>query len=430
MNRTVVRLAGLIAAAAGLAAVLAACGSAQGSGKAAFPTHTAVETTLPSSTPAVLEPTVRDGFVEYPEVPVLNIPTREWEGTNLRRYASGVDPADFIPGGVARNQIAPVYSPKFVTIGEAVRLGWLTPDHPVVVVKVADDARAYPLAMLTIHEVVNDTVGGEPVVVTYCPLCYTALAFERTVDGRVLAFGTTGTLRHSNLLMWDDASESWWQQATGEAVVGDMAGVRLEYVPAFLTSFAEFVRTHPTGTVLSPDSTPSAFHGGYGLTAYLDYDGPNNRPYLFYGELDQRLDPVSRVLGVEAGGQAVAFPFKDLEEARATHATVGGQAVVVFWAPGTRSALDQEVIAESRDVGSAAAFDPRLPDGRVLSFRAGETGGFVDDQTGSEWTLLGRAVGGELAGTQLRPVRSENGMWFVWETFRPDTLIHEPAAGG
>ena len=123
--------------------------------------------------------------------------------------------------------------------------------------------------------------------------------------------------------MWDDATESWWQQVTGEAVVGEMAGARLEFIPAFLTSFAEFVRTYPNGTVLSPESTPPGFHGGYGLTAYLNYDWPNNRPYLFYGELDQRLDPVARVLGVEAGGQAIAFPFADLKDARVTETTVG-----------------------------------------------------------------------------------------------------------
>ena len=433
MNRLDVWLLGLIATIAGMAAALAACGSAQGSDRAVFPTRTALGPTPVSqetSTPPISKPTIGDGFVEYTDVPVLNLSTREWEGTNLRRYASGVDPADFISGGVGRNQIAPIYSPKFVTIGEAAGFDWMTPDHPLVVLEIEGDARAYPLAMLTIHEVVNDTVGGEPVVITYCPLCYTALAFERTVNGRPLVFGTTGTLRHSNLLMWDDATESWWQQVTGEAVVGEMAGARLEFIPAFLTSFAEFVRTYPNGTVLSPESTPPGFHGGYGLTAYLNYDWPNNRPYLFYGELDQRLDPVARVLGVEAGGQAIAFPFADLKDARVTETTVGSQAIVVFWRAGTLSALDQEFIAESRDIGSAAAFDPQLPDGRTLSFRAIDSGGFVDDQTGSEWTLLGKAIGGELAGTQLRTVRSENGMWFVWEAFRPETLIYEPSEGG
>ena len=432
MKLLLVRPLSLFIIVAGLAASLTACGSAQGSDRGAFPTRTTLDRPTPSqanSTPSIQQPTVGDGFVEYPDIPVLTVSTREWEGTNLRRYAAGVDPADFIGGGVGRNQISPIYSPKFATIGEAARFDWMTPDHPVFVLGIDDDARAYPLAMLTIHEVVNDIVGGEPVVITYCPLCYTALAFERTVGDRALSFGTTGTLRHSNLLMWDDATESWWQQVTGEAVVGDLAGTRLQYVPGFLTSFAEFVRTYPNGTVLSPDSTTPAFHGGYGLTAYLNYDWPNNRPYLFYGELDQRLDPISRVLGVEVGGQAIAFPFKDLRDARVTETTLGDQVVVVFWRAGTLSALDQEVIAESRDIGSAAAFDPTLADGRALSFQAVDTGAFVDDQTGSEWTLLGRAVAGELAGTQLRPLRSENGMWFAWETFRPDTLIYDPTMG-
>jgi hypothetical protein len=409
---------------AALAVTSFACSSSQGSDRAEFPTQVSLQPAATGESQAPQTPGAPifgDGFVEYPDIPILNVSTRDWEDTNLRRYAAEVDPSDFVHGGVGRNDIAPIYSPKFVPLGVAVLFDWMTADHPMVVLEIDGDARAYPMAMLTIHEIVNDTVAGEPIVVTYCPLCYTALAFKRTVDGRSLVFGSTGTLRHSNQLMWDDATDSWWQQVTGQAVVGDMAGTTLESVPVFITSFAEFVRTYPSGTVMSPESMPSEFHGGYGFTAYLNYDWPN----LFYGELDQRLDPIERVLGVEAGGVSMAFPFKVLSDARVTETTVGDQDVVVFWRSGMLSPLDQEVIAESRDIGSAAAFDPELPDGRVLTFTSDASGGFVDDQTGSEWTLLGRARSGELAGTQLDPLHAENGMWFVWKVFRPDTLIYE-----
>jgi len=406
-----------------------ACSSSQSSTRAEFPTQVTLQptATAESQAPQTLgAPTFGDGFVEYSEIPILNVSTRDWEDTNFRRYAPEVDPSDFVQGGVGRNDIAPIYSPKFIPLGVAVLFDWMTADHPMVVLEIDGDARAYPMAMLTIHEIVNDTVAGEPIVVTYCPLCYTALAFKRTVDGKSLAFGSTGTLRHSNQLMWDDATDSWWQQVTGQAVVGDMAGTTLEPVPVFITSFSEFIRTYPGGTVLSPESMPSEFHGGYGFTAYLNYDWPNNRPYLFYGELDQRLDPIERVLGLEIGGVSMAFSFKDLSDARVTETKVGDQNVVVFWRSGMLSPLDQEVIAESRDIGSAAAFDPELPDGRILTFTSVASGGFVDDQTGSEWTLLGRALSGALAGTQLDPLHAENGMWFVWEVFRPETLIYDP----
>ena len=420
----------LLAVMIGVAVLSTACASAEGSDRGVFPTRTTLESTSTADGPASISipgPTLGDGYVEYRDIPILNVSTRGWEGTNLRRYALGIDPADFVQGGPGRNQIIPIYSPKFVSIGEAVRFEWMSADHPVIVLEVDGDARAYPLAILTIHEVVNDTVNGEPVVITYCALCYTAVAFKRTVDGRALVFGTTGTLRNSNLIMWDDATESWWQQVTGEAVVGESAGQTLEFVPVYLTSFSEFVRTFPDGSVLSPESTPTVYHGGYGFIAYVRYDSPNNRPYLFFGELDERLDPVQRVLGVEVGDTSVAFPFDVLSDARVVETTVGDQRVVVFWKGGTLSALDQEAIMESRDVGSAAAFDSQLLDGRVLSFVADESGGFfVDDQTGSEWSLLGRALSGGLEGAQLRPLRAENGFWFVWVAFRPETIIYKP----
>jgi hypothetical protein len=374
-------------------------------------------------------PVTGDGYVEYENVPILNVSIRDWEGTNLRRYALGVDPADFVQGGPGRNEIAPIYSPRFVSIDEADRFVWLTFDHPVVVLEIEGDARAYPLAMLTIHEVINDTVNGEPVVVTFCPLCYTALAFKRTVGERTLAFGTTGTLRISNLLMWDDATESWWQQVTGEAVMGDSAGTVLEFVPISITSFGEFRRTYPGGLMLSPESTPTIYHGGYGLTAYVNYDSPNNRPYFFFGELDQRLDPVERVLGVKIQETSIAFPFSSLSDEGVIQTSISGEPVTVFWKEGTVSVLDQELIAVSRDVGSAAAFDPRLDDGRTLTFMTTDSGKIVDEQTRSEWSLLGRALSGELGGTQLRPIRADNGLWFAWAAFRPDTIIYGVTEG-
>ncbi|MGQ9851612.1 MAG: DUF3179 domain-containing (seleno)protein [Aggregatilineaceae bacterium] len=97
----------------------------------------------------------------------------------------------------------------------AVAQEWLQPQSPVVAVSVNGSARAYPLAIMTRHEIVNDTLGGVPVAVTFCPLCNSAIVFERTVEGQVLRFGVSGLLRNSDLIMWDDATQSWWQQFTG-----------------------------------------------------------------------------------------------------------------------------------------------------------------------------------------------------------------------
>ncbi|MDA1097262.1 MAG: DUF3179 domain-containing protein [Chloroflexi bacterium] len=431
MNRRGRRAAALSGFAITLAVFVAGCGSASSSKgdrgliPSAFPTATSSNSATATRTPRpgpVADPT--PGVVETSGIPILNIPIGEWRLTNFRRHVASVDPQDLLAAAGGRNSIQPIYTPRFTTVAQAATLKWLTPDHPVAVLEVNGDARAYPLGMLTIHEVVNDTVGGEAVLVTYCPLCYTAMAFNRTLDGRVLSFGTTGVLLDSNLVMWDDATESWWQQVTGQAVIGDLAGIILEPRPMFIVPFSEFARTFPTGTVLSPESTPTYYDGAYGLTPYVNYDGPNNRPPFFFGRTDPRLDSVERVLGVTMNGSATSFPFSRLRAVSVVNTTVGGQPVVVLWQRGTRSALDLEAIAESRDVGSAAAFNPTLEDGTTLTFRY-EDGRFRDAETGSTWSLLGRALDGPLTGTQLKPVSGQNSLWFSWADIHPETEIFQ-----
>lgn len=374
---------------------------------------------IPTATPVVL---VR----ELDEIPFLNVSMREWRDTNFRRILADLDPRDIISGGPPKNGIPPIYQPQFISIQDAETLEWMTDDQPMTILEWNGDARAYPLGILTFHEVVNDIVGGEPILVTYCPLCYTSIAFKRTFGDTVLNFGTTGNVRDSNLVMWDDVSESWWQQITGEAILGDMAGAQLEFVPVFTTSFGEFKATYPEGTVLSPASGALEFQPYYGRSQYYRYDSPNNRPFLFTGDLDERIDPVGRILGLQIEETTIAFPFTVLEDHPVTETTIEGRPVVVFWKPGTRSALDIEEIALARDVGSAAAFDPTI-DGQVLTFVADEeTGAIRDTQTGSTWSILGIALDGPLASTQLETLNGENGLWFSWAIFRPDTQIYAP----
>ena len=106
------------------------------------------------------------------------------------------------------------------------------------------EARAYPLRVLILREIVNDTVGGQPVAVTYCPRCNSAIAFDRVVNGVTLDFGTTGNLRNSDLVMWDRQTRSWWQQLTGEAIVGEMTGTLLRFLPAQIVAWSEIGRAH------------------------------------------------------------------------------------------------------------------------------------------------------------------------------------------
>ena len=146
--------------------------------------------------------------------------------TDFSRHSVPYD--EFLSGGPPRDGIPPIDNPKFVSPGEADQ--WLEGLEPVIFVDIEGDARAYPLQILTFHEIVNDEVGGIPVAVTFCPLCNSAITFDRRLGGVVYTFGTSGNLRNSDLVMWDRQTESWWQQFTGEAIVGVLTGKRLSFL--------------------------------------------------------------------------------------------------------------------------------------------------------------------------------------------------------
>ncbi|MDX1659816.1 MAG: DUF3179 domain-containing protein, partial [Nitriliruptorales bacterium] len=278
--------------------------------------------------------------------------------------AEGFDFDRVISGGPPPDGIQPIDDPCFDNIAGAAR--WLEPQSPVMVVEVDDDARAYPLAIMTQHEIVNDVVGGEPVVVTYCPLCNSGLAFFRTVDGKVLDFGTSGRLYQSNLVMYDRQTKSLWSQFAGKAVVGaDFVGTELERIPTGLVGFKQFADAHPDGLVLSPLVFPAR---EYGRNPYTGYEGSGDG-FLFEGPRDDRIDPNARVVGLGADtATPVAVTLAKLREERVIEIEVDGERVAVLWAPGQASALDTFDIDEGRDVGSTGAFVPVTADGTELTF--------------------------------------------------------------
>jgi len=328
--------------------------------------------------------------------------------------------SEILSGGPPKDGIPAIDHPKFVSVVEAD--AWLKPVEPVIFFQIGDDARAYPIQIFMWHEIVNDTVDSVPVVVTFCPLCNTAIAFERTVRGRVLDFGTTGRLRYSNLIMYDRETESWWQQATGEAIAGELTGTQLVFRPASIISWADFKAAQPDGKVLSRDT---GFDRLYGENPYLGYDDVNNPPFLYRGpETPGVLPPVARVLTIDLNGEAVAYPYDVLQTVDVINDMVGGKDVVVLWAGGTASALDANTVAGGRDVGAANAY-ARTLDGQTLTFALVDAR-IVDKETGSAWNVLGQAVSGKLAGKQLTPVVAVNHFWFSWAAFKPQTRIYQP----
>jgi hypothetical protein len=257
----------------------------------------------------------------------------------------------FEAGGPPRDGIPPIDHPRPVSLADGDR--FLSPREPVIAVVVGGQARAYPEQILVWHEIVDDTLVGRPILVSYCPLCNSALAFDRRVRGRTLTFGTTGKLRNSDLVMWDRQTQSWWQQFTGTALVGRYTGTRLSPIDAQVLSWAQFKAAYPGGTVLS---RRTGFDRPYGSNPYVGYDTvPNTRPTFYGGRLDPRLPPLERVVAVFAGDQAAVVPFSTLSRHTVLTGTVGAQPLVVLYAHGVVSALDESAIARSRDVGAAAA---------------------------------------------------------------------------
>jgi hypothetical protein len=327
--------------------------------------------------------------------------------------------SDILSGGPPKDGIPAIDNPLFISVSEADE--YLQDLEPVIFFQVGEDARAYPLQVLTWHEIVNDVVDGKPVAITFCPLCNTAIAFDAAFDGQELDFGTTGRLRFSNLIMYDRQTETWWQQATGEGIAGEYAGEQLTFLPASIIGWAEFKDEFPDGKVLSRET---GFARDYGRNPYAGYDNINSSPFLFRGpETPGVLPAMARVLTVDLEGEAVAYPYELLQEQSVINDTISGSEVVVFWQPGTASALDSSRIAEGDDVGAGVAFSP-IVDGQVLTFSLVD-GKIIDDQTGSQWDVFGQATSGELAGTQLEPVVSVNHFWFSWAAFKPETRIYQ-----
>lgn len=319
-----------------------------------------------------------------------------------------------------RDRIPPIDSPEFAPASEA---GWSDPE-PGLLLVVGETARFYPLAMLIAHEIVNDEIDGRPVLVTYCPLCNSALVFDPVVGGQRLRFGTSGLLRNSDLVMWDDATESLWQQIGGEGLVGAYAGHRLDVIPSAIVSWGDFKAGYSHGVVLAPPGRPAS---SYGRNPYVQYTSRSAPIPGFFDStiLDERYPALERTVGVTVDGHNKAYPFSVVQSNRAVNDTVAGVPVVVLWSPGTADALDSSTTAGGADVGAALAFDRRV-DGEPLEFAPAGDGRFTDDRTGSTWNVLGQAVDGELAGSRLEPVAHTNEFWFAWSAFHPNGEVFGP----
>jgi len=260
---------------------------------------------------------------------------RSWPNTDFSKYT--VDLTELQSGGPGKDGIPAIDAPVFVPISKVADL----PDkEPVIGLVVGSQAKAYPLRILMWHEIVNDSIAGIPVTITYCPLCNTSIVFDRRLNGKVLDFGTTGNLRHSDLVMYDRQTESWWQQYGGEAIVGTYAGEKLTIIPSRLESFESFRQRAPKGQVLIPNDSSAR---NYGANPYVGYD-QSPFPFLYKGVVPKGVSPMMRVVAVEN----VAFTLPYLMEKQ----QIEKDGLTLDWHAGQVSVLEAAKIADSHDVGN------------------------------------------------------------------------------
>jgi hypothetical protein len=373
-----------------------------------------VTVTSPATAPAVSTPasTTALGALLPSTTPPFS--TGGWATDFTRRTVAW---EEILSGGPPKDGIPAIDGPAFESVEDAA--AWLSDRDPVILFAFGEEARAYPLAILIWHEIANDTIGGRPIAVTFCPLCNASIVFDRTFEGQVLDFGTTGKLRNSDLIMYDRQTETWWQQFTGQGIVGEHAGQQLAFLPSQVISFADFAAEFPEGQVLARPPLGRS----YGANPYTSYDS-TDWPFLFGGEIDGRLRATERVAGVVLGEIVKAYPFSQVAAAGTVNDETAGIPLVVFHKEGTASALDAGAIAEGRDVGSVAVFDRRVGE-RTLTFTAEGDGTFVDAETGSRWNILGEAVAGELAGERLAQLLAFDHFWFAWAAFHPTTKLYQ-----
>jgi hypothetical protein len=305
-----------------------------------------------------------------------------------------------------RDAIPPIHNPIYEPASDA---DWLAGEDMILGYATQEEAWAFPLRILNYHEIVSDTLAGEPILVSYCPLCFSGIIYSRRLAERVLTFGNTSALYESDMVMFDYETGSYWWQVPGEAIVGELTGAQLTVLPSLTTTWDEWQRLYPETQVLSRQT---GFARNYSRDPFANYDeylnGGNFAFPVSEEAKDARLLPGSRVLAIKVGELSRAYPL--LGEANSViNETLGGEDLVVFLGP---------------TAGAGAAFKATLEE-RRLTFEAREEG-YFDLQTGSRWEISGEAIAGKLLGAQLSPIPTRISYWFAIVAAEPEISLYQP----
>ena len=330
---------------------------------------------------------------QFPAIPSSKLTMMETNGVKhlipLDKIKGGGPPKDGIPS---------IDNPVFASIQDS---NFMSDSDTVIGLEINGQAKAYPLFILVWHEIVNDVVGGTPVSVTYCPLCYTNQVFERVIDGQEVEFGTSGKLYNSNLLMYDRFTESYWSQALGMAVTGELSGYQLNLIPFDVITWGDWKKIHPDTLVLTTDT---GHIRSYATDPYGSY---YTEPRIMFPveHSDDRMNPKEIVVGFNQGDVYKAFKQNEIESNVLINDFVG----------------DTPILLVSLFSENSRAFE-RAIDGKTLDFEYTD-GKILDSQTNSEWNYDGLSISGKHQGKQLQRMPIEPGFWFSWVAFHPETLV-------
>ena len=269
---------------------------------------------------------------------------------------------EVLQGCPQRDCIRSIDKPTFVSAEQAT---FLEPNDIVIALEIDGVSRAYPTRILVFHEIVNDSINGNPVLVSYCPLCGSGIIFNRQLGAETVTFGVSGLLHNSDLIMYDRKTDSLWQQITATSFAGPSRGEKLAIVPSSMTTWSKWRSAHPDTRVLSTNTGFSKMN--YGASPYGDY-ATNERLMFPVSLSDARRHPKMVVYGAVVQGQPVAYSSDYIQKHRAFTDELGGKTVQVEYAN----------------------------DGQVT----------LSDKDGGRWT-----------GSRM--------FWFAWYTFHPDTLLRE-----
>jgi len=296
--------------------------------------------------------------------------------------------------------IPPIDDPVY---GLAEQGDWLEADDLVLGYVAGDNAYAYPFKILNFHEIVNDEIDDVPVLVSYCPLCRSAIVYDRRVDGRELAFSNTSALHESDLVMVDRTTGSYWWQVAGSAIVGPLTGASLEVLPSTIATWGGWKNTHPDTFILTRNTGFERPYESDSFGGYADYVASGNFAFpVSPASLDDRLAPASLVVAVTIGDTVRAYQVDDLGSP--INDTVEGSPIVI---------LPTE--------GGGASFGA-ISNGDVLTFeRRGDR--IIDAETESTWSAGSVAIDGELAGATLDPIASRTQFWFALVGAFPDVEV-------